>query len=171
MSVLVMTESVHAGHAQGKSASAPAAPLLASAGEHTLKSYEAHGVSRSSPDTPLSDRLKTSSYTETLSRSAGSRGAKTGAAASLGSGAAAHADEASCSASGSLSDRSINVCFNSASPGRACRGVQMLSLSAVDNSAAHAQRSSQGDSACPAATVGPILAFKDPQGAAMQRHA
>ena len=161
---MMPSECVCAGHAKGKSSSAPAAPLLASAGEHTPKIYEAHGVSRSSPDTPLSDRLKASSYTETLSQSAGSHRAKTGAAASLGSGAARHAGEASCSASGSLSDRSINVCFNSASPGRACRGVQMLSLSAADSSAAHVHSDSQQDSACPAEAAGPILAFKDPRG-------
>lgn len=129
-----------------------------------MRGSEAHGVSRSSPDTPLSDRLHRSSYTETLSRSARSRGAKTGAAASFGSGAVGHADEASCSASGSLSDRSINLCFNGASPGRVCRGVQLSNLSAPGGAAAAVQSASLQDTACPAVAAGPILAFKDSQG-------
>ena len=165
MSTGMMTPYIGAGHARGKSSSAPAAPLLASAGEHTLKSFEAHGASRSSPDTPLSDRLNRS-YTETFSRSGGSRVAKTGAAASLGSGGAGDADEASCSASGSLSDRSINVCFTSTSPGRACRGAQSpLNLLPASGAAAALQRASLQETACSAAAAGPNLAFKDPRGA------
>ncbi len=188
------------GHIRGKSSSAPAAPLLAAIGEHILEKAEVHGVSRSSPDTPLLDLLNVSntnilslstgsrivpgaaantdserfvqSCTESFSQSASSRGfpaadANTGAEASTGLNKAAHADPASCSASGSLSDRSINLCFPNSSPGLACGAVPSpLFLAATTGSAAAAQRSSQqGPLKSPAAALGPVLAFQEHRGA------
>ena len=165
LSTVMLTQPIFAGHARGKSSSAPAAPLLASAGEQALKGFEPHGVSRSSPDTPLSDRLNRS-YTETFSRSGGSRGAQAGTASPGALCGDGHADEASCSASGSLSDRSINLCFASASPGRACRvGPSPLNLLVASGAAAAMQRASLQDPACSAAAAGPTLAFKEPRGA------
>lgn len=159
---LVSIDYLYAAHARRKSASAPAAPLLASVGEHSMQKSVAHGVSRSSPDTPLSDRLNRSN-TATLSRSGGSRGANTGNTASLASGGAHHADEASLSASGSLSDRSINLCFTSGSPGRACRATQApLYLAAASASAAAAQRACQQG---PVTAAGSTVASNDPRGA------
>ena len=69
-----------------------------------------------------------------------------------------------CSASGSLSDRSINLCFAGASPGRACRGIQTLHLSTSSGAAAALQSASLQDTACPTAAAGPILAFKESRG-------
>ena len=168
-----MANTVHiacAGRARGESSSAPAAPILASDGDHTLEKPEAHSVSRSSPDTPLSDRLNRS-YAETPSR--GSRSAKTGTAALPGCDRTPHADEVSCSASGSLSDQSINLCFNSASPGGAYRAAQSSPyLAAASASAVAAQRGCHQDTADPAAALGPVLAFKDAQGALLNsKHA
>lgn len=164
--------SVHAGSAQAKSASAPAAPLLASAVEHgAAGKSEAHGVSRSSPDTPLSDRLK-GSFVDSSSRSVGSRDNSSdrantgaGAGAKATSGKASHADGASYSASGSLSDRSINLCFTGGSSSPACGAIPSpMYLAAASGSAAAAQRAVQGPLASSAAVLGPSTAFQDGKG-------
>ena len=165
--------SVHAGGAQAKSTSAPAAPLLALAVEDDAAGKsEVHGVSRSSPDTPLSDRLK-GSFVDGSSRSAGSRGnpsdrdnTGTHAGAEAASGKASHADGASYSASGSLSDRSINLCFTGGFPSPACGAVHSpMHLAAASCSAAAAQRAVQGPLASSAAVSGPSTAFQDGKGA------
>ena len=157
--------SVHAGSAQAKSASAPAAPLLASAVEHGASGKsEAHGVSRSSPDTPLSDRLK-GSFVAVGSRDNSSDSANTATGAKATSGKASHADGASYSASGSLSDRSINLCFTGGSPSPACGAIPSpMYLAAASGSAAAAQRAVQGPLASSAAVLGPSTAFQDGKG-------
>lgn len=161
---------------RGKSASAPAAPLLALAGARSAMKSAAHGVSRSSPDTPLSDRLSTS-RTETMSASAGSRpgiagaglaspaGAAGGICAGAGS-AGGVAELASFSASGSLSERSINLCFPSSGASSLGCGAapSPLFLAAASGSAAAAPGAVEGPGDSRTAVLGPSLAFQDRRG-------
>lgn len=121
-------------------------------------------MSRSSPDTPLSDRLGSAHAGHASSRALGSRAGSWASpprdspdAAAAG---AAHADEAlSCTASlsGSISERSINLCFagGHSSPLTHADGGRMAAA------ADELQPAQEGSADRTAGTAGPSVVLGD----------
>ena len=135
-------------------------------------------MSRSSPDTPLSDRLGSTHAGRASSRGLGSRSGSWAsltpdspgaAAAGVAGPGMAHADEAlSCTASlsGSISERSINLCFagGHSSPLMHAAGGGMAD-------AAYRLRTAQeGSAECAAGTAGASVVLEDHQSKASAAH-
>ena len=125
---------------------------------------EVHGVSRSSPDTPLSDRLGSAHMGRASSRGLGSRAGSWASpprdspdAAAAG---AAHADEAlSCTASlsGSISERSINLCFAGGHSSPPMHAASSDTAAATDR----LRSAQEGSADRTAGTAGPSVVLED----------